>query len=104
MTSIFGLEHILYFLIVVTIMIISLMLIKKYVKTDKRIFFVIKIIGLLLLVAISYNRISIAICNEDLRLLWPDSFCGTSSLVMAITAIFFKKNNNILHCVRDLGL
>jgi hypothetical protein len=105
MPKIFGIEHIIYFTIVVTIMIISIIFIKKYLKDNaEKQSLLIKLIAFLLLIAIIYNRVSIAVGHQDYRTLLPDSFCGTSSLVLALSTIYFKKNNDILHCVAYLGL
>lgn len=104
MPQIFGIEHIIYFITVVLLMIISIILIKKYVKNDLQLTRVIKFIGLILLTMIILNRISIAYYHENLYLLFPDSFCGTSSLVLALGTIFCKRNNNILHFVSYIGI
>ena len=90
MPQIFGLEHIIYFITVVLIMIISIKLIKKHVKNDLQLTNVVKFIGLLLLM-IAFNRVSIAIYRENIYLLLPDSFYWDSSLVLALGTIFFKK-------------
>lgn len=103
MPAIYGLEHIIYLIIVITLMIIGIILIIKKAKTEKQVTLVIKLIALLLLSVILWNRISIAVGHDDIRLFLPDSFCGTSSLVLSLAVLFFKKNNVILHFVSYIG-
>jgi hypothetical protein len=104
MPNVFGLEHFIYLCLVIIIMGLSLTFIKKKVRKDRTISLIIKGLGFFLLCAIIWNRISIAIGRDDIFLLWPDSYCGTSSFVIAITVMFGKKDNIVLHGVAYLGL
>lgn len=100
----FGVEHFLYDLCVLFVFIVTFILINRYVKKEKTLSLLIRSLGLLLLAAILWNRISISLERDNVRLLLPDSYCGTSSLVLSLTAIFGKKDHGILHCVGYTGL
>ncbi|HEY8365038.1 MAG TPA: hypothetical protein VIK84_05645 [Haloplasmataceae bacterium] len=103
MPTVFGTEHIIYLAIVIALMVLAIVLVKRFVKTDKQLVIIIKSIAFLLLLAIIWNRISIAIGRDNYDSLWPSSFCGTSSLVLALGTLLFKKDNPILHCVVYIG-
>lgn len=104
MPKVFGIEHILYVVIFLAFAVPSIFLIQKFAKTKKQKFWVFKFLGLLQLCLIVSNRISICLRNDsDFRYLIPDSFCGLVSLVLALTLLFGKKNNPILHFTNYIG-
>ncbi len=103
MPQVYGWEHIIYLTIVIGIMITLFILIKKYVKEEKQVILSIKITGVALLIAIVWNRLSICLTRDHWNFL-PDSFCGTTSLALSLSAIFLKKDHKIFHCVAYLGL
>ncbi len=104
--QLFGIEHITY--IVVSTILGSLLIIlsKKYAKNEKTINIILKVVALLLFIAIMTNRLSQVFRYDEVR--WyciiPDSYCGMTSLVLALAVIFGKKDNNVLHFVWLLGL
>lgn len=104
--QLFGIEHILYIIITTVLAAAGLLLAKKHAKTEKSQEVVLKILAALLLVAIMTNRLSQVFRYSDVR--WyciiPDSFCGMTSLVLALAVLLGKKNNNVLHFVWLLGL
>lgn len=104
--QLFGIEHILYIIITTVVASAGLLLAKKYAKTDKSQTIVLKILAALLFVAIMTNRLSQVFRYDTVR--WyciiPDSFCGMTSLVLALAVLFGKKDNHILHFVWLLGL
>lgn len=104
--QLFGIEHILYIIITTVVASAGLLLAKKYAKTDKSQTIVLKILAVLLFVAIMTNRLSQVFRYGTVR--WyciiPDSFCGMTSLVLALAVLFGKKDNHILHFVWLLGL
>lgn len=104
--QLFGIEHILYIIITTVVASAGLLLAKKYAKTDKSQTIVLKILAALLFVAIMTNRLSQVFRYGTVR--WyciiPDSFCGMTSLVLALAVLFGKKDNHILHFVWLLGL
>ena len=104
--QLFGIEHILYILISTVVAVIALMLARKTAVTEKSQKIFLKILGLLLLAAILANRLSQVFRYGTVR--WyciiPDSFCGMTSLVLALAVLFGKKDNCVLHFVWLLGL
>lgn len=94
----YGLEHILYVIITTALAVVGLLLAKKYAKTEKAKSLVIKGLGVFLLASIALNRISLAtIMYNDIKFLLPESFCGTTSLVLSLAMIFGKKDNAVYH-------
>lgn len=104
--KIFGWEHIVFFCIVVTLMITSIILICKYVKTDKTKTMILKIVAGVLLVCVIVNRISVCMKYDpyEWERLIPNSFCGLSSFVLSIAVLVGKKDNNSLQFVWFLAL
>ena len=104
--QLFGIEHILYIIITTIVASAGLLLAKKYAKTGKSQAIVLKILAALLFVAIMTNRLSQVFRYDTVR--WyciiPDSFCGMTSLVLALAVLFGKKDNHVLHFVWLLGL
>ena len=104
--QLFGIEHILYILISTVVAVITLVLARKTAVTEKSQKIFLKILALLLLAAILANRLSQVFRYGTVR--WyciiPDSFCGMTSLVLALAVLFGKKDNCVLHFVWLLGL
>ena len=104
--QLFGIEHILYIIITTVVASAGLLLAKKYAKTDKSQTIVLKVLAALLFVAIMTNRLSQVFRYDTVR--WyciiPDSFCGMTSLVLALAVLFGKKDNHVLHFVWLLGI
>ena len=104
--QLFGIEHILYIIITTVLAASGLLLAKKYAKTEKSQVIILKILAALLFVAIMTNRLSQVFRYGTIR--WyciiPDSFCGMTSLVLALAVLLGKKDNDVLHFVWLLGL
>lgn len=104
--QLFGTEHILYILISTLIATASLLLCKKHAATERSQKIVLRVIAALLLIAIVTNRLSQVFRYGQVR--WyciiPDSFCGMTSLVLSLSVLLGKKNNNVLHFTWLLGL
>ena len=105
MEGIYGIYHIIY----IVLAIITTLILLKYcnkIKNEEKLF---KITGIILLLFISINRITITIHNMNnsegytLLNLIPNTFCGVTSLVYALTLIFGKKDNIVFHCVSYIG-
>lgn len=99
-----GIEHILYLLVCILILVPLAIVLKLKLKNDKQIEIMFKILGLIGLIAIICTRISLSIDENNFLYLIPDSFCGMTSFSASIALLFFKKNNNILHAVWLIGL
>ena len=103
---VFGAVHFIYLLATIPLSVIGLLLAKKFAKTEKAQSIVLKSLGGLLLIWILINRLSQVYRYSDVR--WeqiiPDSFCGMTSLVLALSVLFGKKNNCVYHFTWFLGL
>lgn len=104
--SVFGTVHILYLAITLPLTFAVLFAAKRWAKTEKAQSIVLKSIAALLLAWILINRLSQVFRYSAVR--WeqiiPDSFCGMTSLVLALAVLFGKKNNAVYHFVWLLGL
>ena len=104
--NVFGGVHLIYLGITLPLSAIGLYLAKKYAKTEKTQRIVLKSIAAMLLFWILANRLSQVYRYSDVR--WeqiiPDSFCGMTSLVLALAVLFGKKDNVVYHFVWSLGL
>lgn len=104
--QLFGIEHILYLIISTAVSSAALLLAKKYAKTEKSQQIFLKAVAVLLFIAIVTNRLSQVFRYDEVRwyLIIPDSFCGMTSLVLALAVLFGKRDNNVLHFVWLLGI
>ena len=104
--QLFGTEHILYIVLSTLLGSAYLLISKKLAKTEKAQNAVLKALAFLLFVAIMANRLSQVFRYSDVR--WyciiPDSFCGMTSLVLALAVLFGKRDNHVLHFVWLLGI
>ena len=89
--EIFGWQHLVYLAVCLIISIASLVCIKIFVKDEKKQDIIVRCIGGLLLAMIVWNRIAIAISNKNGWNLIPDSFCGMSSLVLALSRLYWTE-------------
>lgn len=103
MPEIFGWQHIVYLVIFVVLSAVSIILIKKYCKTERALIISIKSTAALLLAFIIWNRICIVISNEDWFMLLPNTFCGITSFAFAVCALAFVRDNPTLHCLIYCG-
>lgn len=92
MPKVFGWQHIVYLVIFVAAFAATLTVIKLKVKSERTLNIIIKSLGGLLLALIIFNRIAIAFHRHDAWGLVPDSFCGMTSLCLAICALVCKKD------------
>ena len=88
-------------MIFLAVSITGLIFAKKYEKSEKAQFWVVKGVGIALLVAIVANRTSIVFKTPvpEYKWFWTDSFCGFSSLVLSLATVFGKKDNDILQFI-----
>jgi hypothetical protein len=103
---VFGKEHFLYIGITAVLAAAGLLCAKKYAKTEKSRAVILKALAAALLIAIVTNRLSQVFRYGQVR--WeqiiPDSYCGMTSLVLALAVLFGKKDNAALHFVWILGI
>ena len=91
--SVFGTVHWIYLAVTLPLSALILFLSKRLAKTERAQKIVLKSLGALLLIWILINRLSQVYRYEEIR--WeqiiPDSFCGMTSLVLALSVLFGKK-------------
>ncbi|MBE7074172.1 MAG: hypothetical protein E7379_03685 [Clostridiales bacterium] len=99
--KIWGWQHIVYMAVVITLAITGLILAKKFAKSERSQKIIMKCLGGALLIAIISNRISIVFKTNPPDWTWlvPDSFCGMSSLILSLSLLIGKRNNDALHFV-----
>lgn len=104
--EVFGWQHILILCISIALMITGIILIHKFVKTEKTQNLIVKIIAGILLITVIINRISVCLKYNpaEWELLIPNTFCGMSSFVLSIAVLCGKKDNNVLHFVWFMAL
>ena len=104
--GVFGTVHLIYLGITVPVSVAGLFLAKKFAKSEKAQSIVLKSLGGLLLIWILINRLSQVYRYSNVR--WeqiiPDSFCGMTSLVLALSVLLGKKDNCVYHFTWFLGL
>ena len=104
--KLYGPEHITYIIISTIIGIAILFFTKKFTKSEKSQVIILKCVAGCLLLSILANRLSQVFRYDTVR--WytiiPDSFCGMSSLVLALAVLLGKKDNNVYHFVWLLAL
>lgn len=104
--QLFGVEHILYIIISTLVCGGGLFFAYKYAKDEKVQKIILKSLAIALFVSVMSNRISQVFRYETIR--WyciiPDSFCAMTSLVLSLSVLFGKKDNNVYHFVWLLGL
>ena len=97
--TVFGIEHFLYIGITASMAIAGLLCAKKFAKSEKSQTIILKALATALLISIIANRLSQVFRYGMVR--WeqiiPDSYCGMTSLVLALAVLFGKKDNDALH-------
>lgn len=103
MPKIFGWEHITYLIIFVLVAILTIILAKKYLKTEKQQTILIKVIAVMLFMSVIACRIGIAIHN-GWKYFLPNTLCSLTSLLFSVIVIFGKPNMKIYHCLWYMAL
>lgn len=97
--KIFGWEHLTFLAVFVVIMVVALILVKKFAKTVRTQNIIVKCVALILFITVVWNRISLAVLQNNPARLIPNTFCGMSNLVLSLAVLFGGRNNNVLHFV-----
>lgn len=104
--KVFGLVHLIYLAITISLSVVGLFCAKKYAKSESSQKIILKSIAGMLFIWILINRLSQVFRYSQVR--WeqiiPDSFCGMTSLVLSLAVLFGKKDNNVLHFAWFLAL
>lgn len=104
MPQIFGWQHFTYLGIFLLVSAATLACIKIKVKRDFTLTVLTKCLGVFLFAMIAWNRITIALAQDNALMLIPNSFCGMTSLCLALCAIFCKRDALVFHCFVYLAL
>lgn len=99
MLEIYGIEHILYLLVTIPFFVGSIYLIKKHVKTQEGMRMAMRVVGVVYLLILIWNRISTSMLENGWDHFLPDLYCGTSGIAMSLTLIFLKRDHIVLHCI-----
>ena len=108
--GLYGVHHILFLVIGFALLAVGTWLIKKYVKNEKTLSVVIRVLAGVLLLWIVINRVSVTayqVKNDPEAYSWlnliPYTFCGLASLVYSLALLFGKRNNIVLHFIVYFG-
>lgn len=102
----YGWEHLTYIAVVIVVAFLVLFFAKKYAKTEKAKTIVVKCLAGVLLIFIVTNRWSIVFKTDPPEWNWllPNSLCGLTSAVLALSVLLGKKDNPALHFVWLIAL
>ena len=112
-THLWSVFHIVYMVLIIPIIVVSLILIKKYVKNEKALTWIMRGAGILLFILIVTNHIDVVRFDVEIdhrtenifghetpatwAMVWlPFTLCSLSSLVMPFST-FMKKDNWLAH-------
>lgn len=102
--KVYGWQHLTFLAIIIVVFVATILLIKFFAKTEKQKTIAIKVIAGSLLVAVLINRISLAVRYHSFWNFFPDTYCGMTSLVLALVVLFGKANNKAYHFLWYMGL
>ena len=104
--KLYGIEHFTYIRITTALAVAILLFAKKFAKTEKAQTIVLKSLALALFVSILANRLSQVFRYETTRWveIFPESYCGMTSLVLSLAVLLGKKDNPAYHFLWILGL
>lgn len=104
--KLYGIEHFTYIGITTALAVAILLFAKKFAKTEKAQTIVLKSLALALFVSILANRLSQVFRYETTRWveIFPESYCGMTSLVLSLAVLLGKKDNPAYHFLWILGL
>lgn len=101
--EVFGWQHLTYLGVYFALTITSLILVKMFVKNEKTLNIIFKSLAIALLLAVSWNRITICLRTKNAIDFIPNTFCGLSSFMVAISVLIGKRNCGFFHFVCYLG-
>ena len=99
--EIYGPEHLLYVLITAAVFTLLLVLLKKYITSERQKALLMRLMGVIGLLSVIWVRWCVAFMEQDGNLwyLIPDTICGTCSMFTALAFLSGKKDNNVLHAI-----
>lgn len=105
MPEVYGIEHIVFLIISVVAVAIGIILVKKYIKTEKALRILTVVMAAVHLAWLLLNRFSVAFIKEKEALyVIPNTFCGFSSFTLPLAMLLLKKDNFHYHSIGYLGL
>ncbi len=91
--EVFGKEHLIFLSIWITICVVSSVLAKLYLKTEKAQWIYIRILACLVLLFNGLTRVGIYIHGANwMAAVFPDTFCSMSATIFPILILFGKKD------------
>ena len=102
--QLYGWQHILYLAITITLMTALWITIKKCARSERAVRIAVKLTALALLAMILWNRWSICYYRDGFAYFLPQSFCGFSSLALALSVLLLPKDSAVLHCVTYVSI
>lgn len=102
--QLYGWQHLTYLAIYFVILVASIILTKLYIKTDKQKTILLKSVAGVLLIFILMNRISIAVKYNNIASFIPNTYCGTTSLLLSLFVLFGKPELKAYHFLFYMGL
>lgn len=102
--KLYGWQHLTYLAIFFAIFAGMIVITHYLIKTDRQKSILLKCVAGVLFVLIIINRISIAIRYKEPSMFIPNSYCGLTSLVMALVVLFGKPNLKSYNFLVYIGL
>ena len=93
--QVFGIEHIIYMIVMVVIMTITLILLKKFVPKNKMVLPIKIIAGIGLILIIIYRIVVSKSRSGTFIDFIPDTFCSMMGFILPLTVLIFKPNTKI---------
>jgi len=101
--ELFGWQHFTYLSVCIILMVLGICSVKKYVKSDKTLVLIIKLVALALLISILINRYVQVQSYDNWLYMLPNTYCGLSSTVLALSVLLTKRDSVFLHFIVYLG-
>lgn len=102
--KVFGVEHLIYMLVLIVIMALSIFLIKKFVPQNK-IVWAVKITAVIGLIMIIINRVVVSKSrNANFIDFLPDTYCSMMGFILPIVVLLFNPNRKIFQYAMFAGM
>lgn len=104
MPKVFGWQHLTFLAVYLCLAVAAVLVVQFVIRTEKRRTVFLKCTALVLLVFIVINRIALAVWHKDAAQLLPNSYCGITGLLLALTVLFARPNAKLLHLLMYVAL
>lgn len=102
--KVFGWQHLTFLAVFLCIAVAAVLIVQYGMTTDKRKTVFLKCTALSLLILVVLNRISLAVWHRDAVQLLPNSYCGVTSLLLALTVLLGRPHAKLLHLLVYVAL